>query len=180
MTIGEKIRGYRTIRNLTQKELGELTGISAKMIGHYENGYRMPSNKQLSKIADALDISTNLFADLKFENVTDIVTLLMLIDDAVGIDFSYSEDKHGHIISDSISIKFDDGGINDQLLIYIMTIQKCQKVVDFIKNHKDELSGINDENYNDLLAEAERALLIGKLESINSPNDLMKDYVDDD
>lgn len=56
MTIGERIRMYRKAGNLTQKQLGELSGTSETTIKQYETGKRQPRVDQLNKIAIALNI----------------------------------------------------------------------------------------------------------------------------
>jgi len=57
MNIGDKIRNYRKISGVTQKELGELSGTSERTIQQYEGGKRQPRIEQLQKIANALKIS---------------------------------------------------------------------------------------------------------------------------
>lgn len=57
MAIGETIREYRKKRNLTQKQLGELSGTSESTIKQYELGKRQPRIEQLKKIAEALDVT---------------------------------------------------------------------------------------------------------------------------
>lgn len=56
MTVANNIRKYRTMKNMTQKELGDLSGIKAPNIGKYERGYQNPKIETLKKIANALDI----------------------------------------------------------------------------------------------------------------------------
>lgn len=51
MTIGEKIRLYRTKANMSQRELGEKLKISQQQIAQYENGTRNPKIKTLKKFA---------------------------------------------------------------------------------------------------------------------------------
>lgn len=57
MTIGERIRYYRKIVGLTQKQLGELSGTSERTIQQYEGGKRQPRIEQLQKIAPFLKVS---------------------------------------------------------------------------------------------------------------------------
>lgn len=57
MTIGERIRNYRKIVGLTQKELGTLSGTSERTIQNYETGKRQPRIEQLQKIAPILKVS---------------------------------------------------------------------------------------------------------------------------
>lgn len=54
MTIGERIYYCRTENHMTQKELGEKTGIASATIGKYERGVLNPKISTLRKIADAL------------------------------------------------------------------------------------------------------------------------------
>lgn len=56
MTIGENIKRIRIEEKLTQKKLGELSGMSEAMIRQYELGYRKPKLESVQKIADALNI----------------------------------------------------------------------------------------------------------------------------
>lgn len=56
MTIGERIRACRKERGFSQKELGEILGVSGAMIGQYETGQRKPRLDTLQRIATALDV----------------------------------------------------------------------------------------------------------------------------
>lgn len=62
------MKKLRKAKKLTQKELGELVGISEAQINLIENGKRSPSFETLLKIAEALDCE---MADLvsKRENI---------------------------------------------------------------------------------------------------------------
>lgn len=64
MDIGEKIKYYRKQCGLTQKELGERLGVSASMIGQYENSTRNPKMETIQKIADVLGISAGSLVEL--------------------------------------------------------------------------------------------------------------------
>lgn len=56
MNTGENIRKIRKEKGLTQRELGELSGISQKQIGLYEQGKRNPKLETLEKIAKGLGV----------------------------------------------------------------------------------------------------------------------------
>lgn len=56
MTIGERIRNYRKMAGLTQKELSELSGVAPGTIRQYETGKRQPRIEQLQKIAPLLKV----------------------------------------------------------------------------------------------------------------------------
>ena len=79
MDIGKRIKQYRTEKKLTQKQLAELSGINEGTIRKYELGIRNPKNDQLEKIAKGLNISMNLFYDLKTETEQDIKALQDII-----------------------------------------------------------------------------------------------------
>ncbi|MEG1505422.1 MAG: helix-turn-helix transcriptional regulator, partial [Lachnospiraceae bacterium] len=57
MTVGEKIKKCRLEKNLSQKQLAIRSGMSEPAIRNYELGNRTPSDKQIEKIALALDVS---------------------------------------------------------------------------------------------------------------------------
>ncbi len=57
MTVGEKIKSKRLEKGLTQKKLGELTGIAEPTIRRYEAGKLNPKKETIKKIADGLEIS---------------------------------------------------------------------------------------------------------------------------
>ena len=50
----------RLSRNMTQKELAEVTGIAQGEISKLENGTRNPSIKLLQRLADGLDMTLNV------------------------------------------------------------------------------------------------------------------------
>lgn len=56
--IGNQIKHFREKRGMTQKELGEKCGIDAANIRKYESGKQNPKLSTLSKIADALGVTT--------------------------------------------------------------------------------------------------------------------------
>ena len=68
MTIGERIREARKARSLTQKQLGELSGIAEPTIRRYELGKLNPKRETIAKIAKALDVHpVELSGDLFYE-----------------------------------------------------------------------------------------------------------------
>lgn len=57
MEMKTKIKALRTVNGLTQAELGERLGISAKVISKWENGESLPQCEHLPNLADAFHIS---------------------------------------------------------------------------------------------------------------------------
>ena len=56
-TIGENIKKYRTLRNMTQKDLGIAIGNDPRTVSNWERGTRDPSMTIIYKMAKALNIS---------------------------------------------------------------------------------------------------------------------------
>lgn len=54
MTTGQRIQRARKKAGLSQRQLGEKLGLSASMIGQWENDLRNPKVETLQRIADAL------------------------------------------------------------------------------------------------------------------------------
>ena len=54
-TSGQRIKSRRIEKNLTQRALGELVGVSATSITYWENAEVEPKNKHLSALSRALD-----------------------------------------------------------------------------------------------------------------------------
>ena len=55
MMVGENIKRLRTLKGITQKELGRLSGINEVQIRKYELGKQNPKYEKLEKIANGLN-----------------------------------------------------------------------------------------------------------------------------
>src|SRR5262245_6396638 len=65
LLLGRRVRALRTLRKLTQEELGEKAGVSGKFVGQVERGAGNPSLRVLARIAAALGVE--LWELLRFE-----------------------------------------------------------------------------------------------------------------
>lgn len=75
--IGEKIKSYRLLKNMTQKKLSELTGIHEVTIRQYEANKYSPKMINLEKIATALDVSpSDLIGITEDSNLYQILKLV--------------------------------------------------------------------------------------------------------
>lgn len=92
MTIGEKIKFHRTIKGLTQKQLGDMTGIHEVSIRKYELNKNVPKKEHLEKLAECLEVPYNEFIELKIRSYSDIIPLLFAVDEAVEMNV-VSEDN---------------------------------------------------------------------------------------
>lgn len=73
MTTGELIREARKKKGLTQRELGELLGMSDVGVAQWEKGLRNPRLETRQRIAKALDIDvTALMSDSEKEDYFDL------------------------------------------------------------------------------------------------------------
>lgn len=60
MTFGQRLRELREERNLTQKTLAAVIGVSPRMVSFYESGAHFPRDESiLLKLADHLEVSTD-------------------------------------------------------------------------------------------------------------------------
>lgn len=67
--VGEKIKYYRTQKNLTQQELGEYLATTSQTISRYESGVLEANQNILFRLADYFGISINdFFPPLHFNN----------------------------------------------------------------------------------------------------------------
>lgn len=54
--IGNKIKGYRTEKNMSQQCLADKAGVTVSAIGNYEAGLRIPKDSVKVAIAEALGV----------------------------------------------------------------------------------------------------------------------------
>ena len=60
MTFGARLRELREERNITQKTLGGIIGVSPRMVSFYESGAHFPRDESiLLKLADYFGVSTD-------------------------------------------------------------------------------------------------------------------------
>lgn len=60
MLFGDRLRNLREEKNITQQKLGEIIGVSARVVGYYESNDRFPKEEQILKnIADYFNVSTD-------------------------------------------------------------------------------------------------------------------------
>lgn len=69
MTVGERIREIRQKAGLTQKQLADRMGVTPSQIGQYERGLVNPSNTQIKKFADALNIPFEILLADQINNI---------------------------------------------------------------------------------------------------------------
>ncbi|WP_347994208.1 helix-turn-helix transcriptional regulator [uncultured Eubacterium sp.] len=106
METGKKIKLIRTMRGLTQKQLGELSGIHEVAIRKYELGKNLPKEEQLKKIANALNVNVNSLLEFNIEADGDVLPLLFAIDDKFSMEIKDSENGIGLFFDNPNLIQF--------------------------------------------------------------------------
>lgn len=119
MNTAEKIRYFRTAFGMTQETLSELSEINVATIKKYEYGERNPKPDQIMKIAKALGISIYAFMDFDISTVSDVISLIMKLDEQAGISFDYKADKADSSEKASVALSFTDPQINKAVMEYI-------------------------------------------------------------
>lgn len=118
MTLGEKIRTYRMLKGLTQKELGMLVGFSAatadSRIRKYEKDLMAPKADLRSKIADALDVDISALSDNNISSPEDVMQSMFNIEKQYGAQVIKTGDK--------VSLIFDLSDSKNDLLNSYMNI----------------------------------------------------------
>ena len=113
--IGKRIRLFRERRGLTQKQLGEMSGIIEATIRKYEIGQRNPKPDQVAKIAEALGVTPYALTPTRIETDADVISLILAIDELIGITFDGKKDGKGKIDPKTLTLHIDNGFVNDAL-----------------------------------------------------------------
>ena len=83
MTIGEKIKYFRSRIGITQAKLAELSGIHPVSIRKYETNKMTPQTEQIDKIAEALGVSsfaiTGFENNIRLETIGDFMGLMIML-----------------------------------------------------------------------------------------------------
>ena len=59
LAFADRLVASRRSRGVTQKRLGEETGIAKNQLSHYENGRNIPSAQNVAVLARALGVTTD-------------------------------------------------------------------------------------------------------------------------
>lgn len=94
------------------EQLSEKSGINLSTLKKYETDNRNPKLEQLSKIAEALEVSVFEFLDIEVKSVNDIISLVNKMNIATDID------------NDKVCISFKNKEINNCLKEYAVDYKK--------------------------------------------------------
>ncbi|EFA90394.1 helix-turn-helix domain-containing protein [Peptoniphilus lacrimalis] len=134
MTLGEKIRKYRILNNLTMKELSEKLGMSISAIQKYENGTVIPKTDIIQKISKILNVPINkLLEETSAKNDKEDMILEKIIELT-----KYDQIKW---------IKCEDKDIKNKYKLYEDDFLEISKIIDDsigYSSYKSELDIEND------------------------------------
>lgn len=119
MTVGEKIKYFRTLHGFTQDQLVQATGLGISTLQKYESDERKPKPEQLLKISQALGISINVFMDFDIHTVSDLLSLIFKMNEQLDLNFNAEKDGNGKLIPDTLNLSFGNPLINQKLAAYI-------------------------------------------------------------
>jgi transcriptional regulator with XRE-family HTH domain len=71
MTLGEKIKSLRKVKDISQEKLAEILGVHITNIGRYETNKQLPSAENIRKLAEYFEVTADY---LLFDNPTSITT----------------------------------------------------------------------------------------------------------
>lgn len=81
--VGQSIRSMRNRANLTQKELGELSGMSEPAVRCYELGLRKPKPSHLESMALALKVRPEAFNTYNITTALEFIHALFACEDSM-------------------------------------------------------------------------------------------------
>ena len=120
--LARTIKKYRKARKLTMEQLSEKSGINLSTLKKYETDNRNPKLEQLSKIAEALEVSVFEFLDIEVKSVNDIISLVNKMNIATDIDWDIDNDK--------VCISFKNKEINNCLKEYAVDYKKDNTLIE--------------------------------------------------
>lgn len=146
MTVGEKIKYYRTRLNMTQGHLAELSDIHPVSIRKYETNKMQPQPSQIERIAAALGVSNNALTGidntgLRLKTVGDLMGILMILLNANVLQITGVRGEDNLLEYNSVKIKFNPILIPFMEILYLKgDIEKKLSLNEVILNIKSEKS----------------------------------------
>lgn len=140
MTIGEKIKYFRTRIGITQAKLAELSGIHPVSIRKYETNKMVPQAPQIDRIAEALGISSFAIAgienNIQLETVGDFMGLMIMLIKTKIISLNGEREENGMLNFQTVSVEINPfisnffNAKNDNAEIY------ANKITYYLKSDK--------------------------------------------
>lgn len=103
MTVGDKIRYIRGLKNMTQKELGIKSGFSSATadvrIRQYESNKMIPKADKLADIARALDVDVSALSDVNITSRKEVMQILFELEKLWGVSLKKENDTFSLVFS---------------------------------------------------------------------------------
>lgn len=97
MTLGEKIRKYRLLHDMTQKELGIKVGFSAatadSRIRKYEGDIMAPKSDIRNRLVQALDVDPSALSNIAIQSDEDVMQVLFYFSEILDMDIERTDGK---------------------------------------------------------------------------------------
>lgn len=97
MAIGNRIKHFRNMRNLTQKELGTKVGFPFNAadvrIAQYESEKRIPKDDMVNKLASVLGVSSAAIKVPEIDTYIGVIHTLFALEDTFGIKINSIDDE---------------------------------------------------------------------------------------
>ena len=128
LTIGEKIKYFRTQRGLTQAQLAEYSGLHPVSVRKYETNKMQPQLPQIERIASALGVSVGAIAgtdtaSIRYETEGDLMGLLISWYKAGILCIEGKRGENNVIDVDTAQLKFAPASA-DSFMLFLRQITK--------------------------------------------------------
>ena len=105
MTIGEKIKYFRSRIGITQAKLAELSGIHPVSIRKYETNKMVPQAAQIDRLSEALGVSSFALAgfenNIRLETVGDFMGLMIMLIKTKIVSINGKREESGMLNADT-------------------------------------------------------------------------------
>ncbi len=138
LSVGEKIKFYRELKGLTQRELAEMCDIPLGTIKSYESGGRNPKKEPLQKIAAALGVYPSAFQNMSTEDEMGMMLYLAHLFKIGEAELHGKKGADGKFEEESIVVSFR----SERVKACLKRIADTQEV---LQNLRNKVSEIQDE-----------------------------------
>lgn len=129
--LGNKIKQLRLERDLSQKELGQILGVSNVTISMYENNDRQPDGETIKMLADYFRVTTDYLLG-RTENPVATVTLTEKNEK----DIAKKMKKLREELSNSDGLMFDGEILSDETKDLLLALLEKDEIAATLNNKK--------------------------------------------
>ena len=105
MTVGEKIKKYRQLKGMTQRELGVAAGFKESTavvrINQYESDRMVPRGDNMALIASVLDVEGAALSDINVSSFADVMHVLFEFEEKFGMEIEKRDGKTFLVFDDA-------------------------------------------------------------------------------